>query len=87
MKEDSTVNRQQAENLSKQMIQFIYDPKKKIQACLMVMLGNPERSKDITDYVFSKRTKMEITTLSHKKQRVPVEVENGPVSEFAEKRP
>lgn len=68
---------------AKRACDIIYKPREKILACLTIFFNDEEKACEATDYIFNRRERTMVTKIIRKKQRTPVEVRAGPVSENA----
>lgn len=66
---------------AKGAVDMIYKPKEKIQACLTIFFNDETKAEEATEYIFNKRMRTVTTVLRRKRQRSPVEVSSGPISE------
>jgi hypothetical protein len=73
------------EKKAKALVKFMYDPAKKIQACLAIALNDEDQARKATEYLFSQREVTVIRTINRKKKREPVAipVDTGPISQEA----
>jgi hemerythrin len=72
------------EEEAKEMIKILYDVKKRMKICFIDHFNDEEKAIEAVDYIFNKRKQEEITTIKRKIQRIPVTIDNGPISEFAQ---
>ena len=72
------------ENEAKEIVNLLYDPKKRMEICLAYYFDDEEKAEELVNNIFERRIYEEKTTLKRKIQRVPVTIENGPISESAQ---
>ena len=72
------------ENEAKEIVDILYDPKKRMEICLTHYFDNKEKAEELVNSIFDRRIYEEKTILKRKIQRVPVTIDNGPISENAQ---
>lgn len=73
------------EKAAKEAVKFMYNPRKKMEACLTILLGNDDDAKDAVDFIYSRRPVTVKKTVIRKKKRTPasIPVSSGPISREA----
>jgi hypothetical protein len=71
------------EEESKEIVNILYNTRKRMEICLQQHFNNKEKAKEIIDYIYSQRKFQEVPVLKRKIQREPVTINNGPISEDA----
>jgi len=69
---------------AKEIIKILYDPRKRMEICLTNYFEDEDRAIELVDSIFDKRVYAEKTVLKRKIQRVPVTIDNGPISQNAQ---
>jgi hypothetical protein len=72
------------EHEAKEIVKILYDPRKRMEICLTHYFDDEERAEEIVNNIFDRRIYEEKTVLKRKIQRVPVTIDNGPISENAQ---
>jgi hypothetical protein len=71
------------ENDSKEIVNMLYNPRKRMEMCLSKYFDDDQKAIETVDYIYSQRKCNEVPVLKRKIQRVPVTIDNGPISEDA----
>ena len=72
------------EDEAKEIVKILYDIRKRMELCFIDHFNDEEKANEAIDYIFNQRKQEEITTIKRKNQRIPVTIDNGPISEFAQ---
>lgn len=72
------------EHQAKEIVNILYDSKKRMEICLAHYFDDEEKAEELVNNIFNKRVYEEKTILKRKLQRVPVTIDNGPISEHAQ---
>lgn len=73
------------ENIANEILSILYDPKKRMEICLSYYLNDNEKANEIVNSIFNERRYEEKTILKRKIQRTPLVIDNGPISESAQR--
>lgn len=69
---------------AKEIVKILYDPRKRMEICLTDYFEDEDRAIELVNSIYDKRVYEEKTVLKRKIQRVPVTIDNGPISENAQ---
>ena len=69
---------------AKEIVKLFYDPRKRMEICLTHYFDDKNKAVEIVDSIFDKRVYIEKKVLKRKIQRIPVTINNGPISESAQ---
>ena len=67
----------------KEIVNILYNPRKRMEMCLSQYFDDEKKAIEAVDYIYSQRKCNEVPVLKRKIQRVPVTIDNGPISEDA----
>ena len=71
------------DNDSKEIVNILYNPRKRMEMCLSRYFDDDQKAVEAVDYIYNQRKCNEVPILRRKIQRVPVTINNGPISEDA----
>jgi|LakMenE18May11ns_1017448.scaffolds.fasta_scaffold9634684_2 hypothetical protein len=66
-----------------EIVNIIYNPRKRMEICLSQYFDDEQKAIEAVDYIYNQRKCNEVSVLKRKIQRVPVTIDNGPISEDA----
>lgn len=72
------------EEEAKEIVKILYDPKKRMEIILSNYFDDEDKAAELVNNIFEKRIYEERTILKRKIQRVPLTIDNGPISEVAQ---
>jgi hypothetical protein len=67
----------------KEIVNILYNPRKRMEMCLSQYFNNDQKAIEAVNYIYNQRKCNEVSVLKRKIQRVPVTIDNGPISEDA----
>lgn len=72
------------EEEAKEMVNILYDVRKRMEICFTDYFEDEERAKEAVEFIFNNRKQEETVKIKRKIQREPVTIDGGPISEYAQ---